>query len=67
MNANNIPDALREAASKLERHGYRYVRIAPNGPDPELGYTVYLCKRVRNGLRLAQVEMDADGNILTHR
>jgi hypothetical protein len=67
MNAMNIPDALLEAASKLETDGYRFVRIAPNGPDPELGYTVYLCKRLRTGLRLAQVEMDANGEILTHR
>ena len=67
MNATNIPDALLEAASKLETNGFRYVRIAPNGPDPELGYTVYLCKRVRTGLRLAQVEMDGNGNILIHR
>ena len=67
MNATNIPDALLEAASKLETNGFRYVRIAPNGPDPELGYSVYLCKRVRTGLRLAQVEMDGNGNILIHR
>ena len=67
MNASNLPDALLEAASKLERKGYHFVRIAPNGPDPELGYTVYLCKRLRTGLRLAQVEMDGDGNITTHR
>ena len=63
MNAMNIPDALLEAASKLERKGYRFVRVAPNGPDPELGYTVW----TRTGLQLAQVEMDGDGNITTHR
>ena len=67
MNASNIPDALLEAASKLESDGYRFVRVAPNGPDPELGYTVYLCKRLRTGLRLAQVELDANGEILIHR
>ena len=67
MNASNIPDALLEAASKLESDGYRSVRVAPNGQDPELGYTVYLRKRLRTGLRLAQVEMDGDGNITTHR
>jgi len=67
MNAMNIPDALLEAASKLERKGYRFVRVAPNGSEPELGYTVYLCKRTRTGLQLAQVEMDGDGNITTHR
>jgi hypothetical protein len=66
MNTSNIPDDLLEAASKLERKGYRFVRIAPNGPDPELGYTIYLCKRLRTGLLLAQVEMDGDGNITTH-
>ena len=47
--------------------GYRFVRVAPNGPEPELGYTVYLCRRTRTGLQLAQVEMDGDGNITTHR
>lgn len=67
MNAFNIPDALLEVTSKLERKGYRFVRIAPNGPDPELGYTVYLCKRLRTGLLLAQVELDAKGKILIHR
>ena len=66
MNTNNIPDALLKAAAKLERKGYRFVRIAPNGPDPELGFTIYLCKRLKTGLRLAQVEMDSNGEIQTH-
>lgn len=67
MNAMNIPDAVLKAASKLETNGFRYVRIAPNGPDPDLGYTVYLCKRLKTGLRLAQVEVDTEGNLILNQ
>jgi hypothetical protein len=62
-----LPAAMNAAIDKLERNGFRVVRIAPNGPDPSLGVTAYLSKRLRIGLRLAQVELDADGQVNTHR
>ena len=58
---------MRSNVAKLERNGFRVVRVSPNGPDPEAGITAYLCKRLRTGLRLAQVELDAVGNVITHR
>ena len=67
MNAMNIPDALQQGINKLERNGYRVVRIVPNPPEHGGGYVAYLCKRLRTGLRLAQVEIDDAGNITTHR
>jgi hypothetical protein len=62
-----LPEAMRKGVSKLERNGFRVVRVAPNGPDPSLGFTAFLSKRLRTGLRLAQVEMDSSGNIITHQ
>jgi len=68
MNATNIPAAVLKAASRIETNGFRWVRIAPNGPDPEVvGYTVYLCKRLKTGLRLTQVEVDTEGNLILNR
>ena len=67
MNIKDLPAAFHKGASKLETYGFRVVRIAPNGPDPELGYTAYLSKRLRTGLRLAQVELDANGEVQIHR
>ena len=62
-----LPDALRKGVAKLERHGFRVVRVAPNGPDPQTGVTAFLSKRLRTGLRLAQVELKPDGTVATHR
>jgi hypothetical protein len=62
-----LPEAMRKGVSKLERNGFRVVRVAPNGPDPSLGFTAFLSKRLHTGLRLAQVEMDASGNIITNQ
>ena len=64
MNAMNIPDAVLEGAAKLETHGFRYVRIAPNGAGRQLGYTVYLCKEIPTGLRVARVKVDANGEVM---
>jgi len=65
MNAMNIPDAVLEGAAKLETNGFRYVRIAPNGTDRQLGYTIYLCKQIPTGMRVPQVKVDADGEVIT--
>jgi len=62
-----LPEPMRSNVAKLERNGFRVVRVAPNGPDPESGVTAYLCKRLRTGLRLAQVELDAEGKVVTHQ
>ena len=62
-----LPAALNAAITKLERTGYRVVRIVPNGEEAGGGYTAFLSKRLRTGLRLAQVEIDADGQVTTHR
>ena len=61
-----LPEAMRKGVSKLERNGFRVVRVAPNGHDPSLGFTAFLCKRLRTGLRLAQVELEADGTVKNH-
>lgn len=66
MNNTNIPEALQQAISKLERNGYRVVRIVPNPPEYG-GHVAYLSKRLRTGLRLAQVEIDEAGQVTTHR
>ena len=62
-----LPEPMRSGVAKLERNGFRVVRVAPNGPEPDSGFTAYLSKRLRTGLRLAQVEMDASGNIITNQ
>jgi hypothetical protein len=62
-----LPEPMRSGVAKLERHGFRVVRVAPNGPEPDSGFTAYLCKRTPTGLRLAQVEIDASGNVITHQ
>jgi hypothetical protein len=62
-----LPDAMRQGVAKLERNGFRVVRVAPNGPDPSHGFTAFMCKRTRTGLLLAQVGMDSNGNITTNR
>jgi len=62
-----LPEAMRKGVAKLERNGFRVVRVAPNGHDPESGFTAFLSKRLRTGLHLAQVEMDASGNIITNQ
>ena len=62
-----LPEAMRKGVAKLERNGFRVVRVAPNGPDPSLGFTAFLSKQLRTGLRLAQVEMDASGIIITNQ
>lgn len=62
-----LPEPMRSNVAKLERNGFRVVRVAPNGPDPESGVTAYLCKRLRTGLRLAQVELDSEGKVVTHQ
>ena len=61
-----LPEAMRQGVAKLERNGFRVVRVAPNGPDPKLGFTAYLSKQLRTGLRLAQVELQSDGTIKTN-
>jgi phosphatidylserine/phosphatidylglycerophosphate/cardiolipin synthase-like enzyme len=67
MNPTNIPDALQQAINKLERTGYRVVRIVPNPPEHGGGHVAYLSKRLRTGLRLAQVEIDEAGQVTTNR
>ena len=67
MNAMNIPNALQQAFKKLERSGYRVVRIVPNPPEHGGGCVAYLSKRLRTGLRLAQVEIDEAGQVTTHK
>jgi len=62
-----LPEAMRKGVAKLERNGFRVVRVAPNGPDPSLGFTAFLSKRLRTGLRLAQVELKPDGTVDTHQ
>ncbi|MBN8457306.1 MAG: hypothetical protein J0M04_05640 [Verrucomicrobia bacterium] len=62
-----LPEPMRTGVAKLERNGFRVVRVAPNGPDPESGFTAYLSKRTRTGLLLAQVELDRNGGVTTHR
>jgi hypothetical protein len=62
-----LPEPMRTGVAKLERNGFRVVRVAPNGPDPSSGFTAYLSKRTRTGLLLAQVGMDSEGNITTNR
>jgi hypothetical protein len=62
-----LPEPMRSGVAKLERNGFRVVRVAPNGPDPSLGFTAYLSKQLRNGLRLVQVELDASGNVITRQ
>ena len=62
---NHLPPALNEAISKLERSGFRVVRVAPNPPEDGGGFTAFLSKRTSTGLRLAQVEIDAAGNVTT--
>ena len=64
---NQLPPALQQGITKLERTGYRVVRIVPNPPEHCGGYVAYLCKRLRTGLRLAQVEIDDVGEVTTHR
>lgn len=66
MNTNNLPDALLKGISKLERNGFRVVRIVPTEPAYGGGYVAFLSKRLRNGLRLAQVEIDDAGNVQIH-
>ena len=63
----HLPTALQEGINKLERSGFRVVRIAPTPPVHGGGYTAFLCKRLRTGLRLAQVEIDDAGKVITHR
>ena len=67
MNTNNLPDALLKGISKLERNGFRVVRVVPTEPEYGGGFTAFLSKRLRNGLKLAQVEVDDAGNVRTHR
>ena len=62
-----LPEAMRKGVAKLERNGFRVVRVAPNGPDPSHGFTAFMSKRTRTGLLLAQVGMDYKGNITTNR
>ena len=64
---NHLPAALQQGITKLERTGYRVVRIVPNPPEHGGGYVAYLSKRLRTGLRLAQVEIDEAGKVTTHR
>ncbi|MCH7228625.1 hypothetical protein [Haloferula sp. A504] len=63
----HLPQALQQGITKLERTGYRVVRIVPNPPEHGGGYVAYLSKRLRTGLRLAQVEIDEAGQVTTHR
>lgn len=63
---NHLPPALNEAITKLERNGFRVVRIVPTPPEHG-GYTAYLKKQLKTGLRLAQVEIDDTGTVTTHR
>jgi hypothetical protein len=67
MNAMNIPDSLQQVITKLERTGFRVVRIVPNPPEHGGGHVAYLSKRLRTGLRLAQVEIDDAGQVTTHK
>ena len=68
MKTNTTPPAaLNAAITKLERNGFRVVRIAPNGEEAGGGFTAYLSKRLRTGLRLAQVEIDDAGQVTVHR
>ena len=62
-NLMNIPDAVLDAASKLEGDGFRFVRIIPKGAEVSLGFTVHLCKRIKTGLRIAKVDLDPNGNL----
>ena len=64
---NHLPPALNEAINKLERTGFRVVRVVPTPPEHGGGYVTYLSKRTATGLRLAQVEIDDAGNVTTHR
>ena len=64
---NQLPQALQEGINKLERNGYRVVRVVPNPPEHGGGHVAYLSKRLRTGLRLAQVEIDDAGQVTTHR
>ncbi len=64
---NHLPPALNEAITKLERNGFRVVRIVPTPPEHGGGYTAYLSKRLKTGLRLAQVEIDETGKVTTYR
>ena len=62
-----LPEPMRSGVAKLERNGFRVVRVAPKGPDPASGFTAFMSKRTRTGLLLAQVGMDSEGNITTNR
>ncbi len=64
---SHLPPALNEAITKLERNGFRVVRIVPTPPEHGGGYTAYLKKQLKTGLRLAQVEIDDTGTVTTHR
>lgn len=64
---SHLPPALREGIAKLERNGFRVVRIVPTPPEHGGGYVAYLSKRTKTGLRLAQVEIDDTGTVTTHR
>ncbi len=62
-----LPEAMRKGVSKLERNGFRVVRVAPNGHEPDSGFTAFLSKRTSTGLRLAQVEMESNGTVKNHQ
>jgi hypothetical protein len=62
-----LPEALCKGIAKLERNGFRVVRVVPNGPEPDSGVTAFLSKRTSTGLRLAQVELESSGTVKTHQ
>ena len=63
----HMPSALQEGIAKLERNGFHVVRIVPNPPEHGGGFTAFMSKRLKTGLRLAQVEIDEKGEVTIHR
>lgn len=61
-----LPRALRDGIAKFERRGFRLVRVLPNEADGSCGYTAFLSRRTGTGMRLAQIESDASGEITSH-
>ena len=62
-----IHDDMLPAIQLLEKIGYRIVRtVYNNDSDSSDGVTVFLSRRHRTGMRLAQVERTGSGKLIMH-